>query len=246
MSDLVQAAKQQQGGVSFEEFVGRERAHLDGALAGRIDTDKFIRAAVTSFRTTPDLAKCDGTSILGGLFLAAQIGLEVGGPSALASLVPYGKSAQLIIEYRGYIELFYRSGARKVEWFVVREGDEFKQWSSAKTGRDYQWTPLNDDTNRPLMGVVAQVMTKDGEVIFEYMSKAQVDARKTGSPIWRKWYDEMALKTVMRRLAKTVRLSPELAKAAAADEAINRYMPGTGEVVQDHAAVFERVEQNSA
>lgn len=245
MSDLVQAAQAQQGGVTFDEFVTRERTHLEGALAGRIDTDRFIRAAVTSFRTTPELAKCEPSTVLGSLFLAAQIGLEVGGPQGHASIVPFKGQAQLIIEYRGYIELFYRSGARKVECFVVRQGDEFKQWSSAKSGKDYHFVPLDDDTSRPLTGVVAQVMTAQGDVIFEYMSKAQVDRRKTGTAVWRNWYDEMALKTVIRRLAKTVRLSPDLAQAAASDEAVNRYVPGTGEVAVEHAA-FEHVDARAA
>ncbi|WP_353809105.1 recombinase RecT [Agromyces sp. SYSU T00194] len=200
------------------------------ALADRIGADRFVRAAVTSIRTNRQLAQCDELSILGGLFVAAQLALEIGGPRGLAYLVPYGREAQLIVGYRGYVELFYRAGARKVEWFIVREGDEFRQWSTGSGGRDYQWTPLNTDTDRPLVGAVAQIQGAQGEFQFEYMSKAQINERRpkraTSGP-WADWYEEMALKTVMRQLAKTARQSTdELALAASNDGAVITQVEG--------------------
>lgn len=202
---------------------------LSAALAGRIGTDRFIRAAVTVFKTTPALQRCSAPSILGGLFVAAQLGLEIGGPRGLAYLVPYGQEAQLIVGYRGYVELFYRAGAQKVEWFIVREGDTFRQWSSGRAGKDYEWQPLDDDTSRPLTGAVAQILSPSGAFQFEYMSRAQIDARKPRNARgpWSDWYEEMALKTVMRQLAKTARQSTdELALAAANDGAVITQVEG--------------------
>jgi len=226
MTDL--ALPQERQGI--EHTLAVQSDGLEAALAGRIGADRFIRAAVTSFKTTPALQRCNLPSILGGLFVAAQLGLEVGGPRGLAYLVPYGQEAQLIVGYRGYVELFYRAGAQKVEWFIVRDGDTFRQWSSGRTGRDYEWTPLDDDSSRPMVGAVAQILSSAGVFQFEYMTKAQINERRpkrASSGPWADWYEEMALKTVMRQLAKTARQSTdELALAAANDGAVITQVEG--------------------
>lgn len=212
------------------------------ALADRIGPDRFVRAAVTSIRTSPQLAQCEPLSILGGLFVAAQLALEVGGPRGLAYLVPYGREAQLIVGYRGYVELFYRAGARKVEWFIVRDGDTFRQWSTGRGGRDYEWTPLDDDSNRRPIGAVAQIQGAHGEFQFEHMTVDQINERRpkraTSGP-WVDWYEEMALKTVMRQLAKTARQSTDdLAFAAANDGAVITQVEG-GQARVVHPATSE-------
>lgn len=226
MSNLSTAAETAVERRTVEESLFAQHSGISAALAGRIGTDRFIRAAVTSFKTTPALQNCSWPSVLGGLFVAAQLGLEVGGPQGLAYLVPYGKEASLIIGYRGYTELFYRAGARKVEWLIVREGDTFRQWSSGRGGKDYEWSPKDDDMSRELTGAIAQVMLASGEFQFEYMSREQIIARRPKNwerTPWRDWFDEMALKTVMRQLAKTVRQSTdELALASLNDGAIVR------------------------
>ncbi len=230
MTDLSTAAVAAKERPTVEQWLGGQSEGIAAALGGRIGPDRFIRAAVTAFKTTPALQNCSGPSILGALFVAAQMGLEVGGPQALAHLVPYGKEAQLIVGYRGYVELFYRAGARKVEWFIVREGDTWRQWSSGRNGKDYEWVPLNDDSSRPMTGAVAQVRLASGDFQFEYMSRAQVEARRpknSNKGPWADWFDEMALKTVMRQLAKTVRQSTdELAIAVNNDGAVITHVEG--------------------
>lgn len=210
MSELTQLAAK--APMTVTDRLNTQSAGLSSALAGRIGVDRFMRSAVTSFNTTPKLQNCDWNSVLGALFVAAQLGLEVGGPRGLADLVPFGNKATLIIGYRGYAELFYRAGAQKVEWFVIREGDHFKKWSSGRSGKDYEWIPLDNDSSRELVGAVAQVELAGGSFQFEHMDKNEILARRPknwqGTP-WENWFDQMALKTVMRQLAKTVRTSTD-------------------------------------
>lgn len=57
---------------------------------------------------------------------SAQLGLEPGSALGQAYLVPYGNQCQLILGYRGMIDLARRSGqVLSLSAFAVHEGDEF-------------------------------------------------------------------------------------------------------------------------
>jgi len=198
---------------------------LAAALADRIGVDRFTRAAVTVLRTTPALRNCTPESVLGGLFVAAQLGLEIGGPLAYAHLVPYGREAQLIVGVRGFVELFYRAGARSVRADIIRQGDTVERYTD-DTGRvATRWAdadPLNPD--RAAVGALATVILASGEPLQELMSRAQVLKRKprtSKAGPWADWEDEMWKKTVLRQCAKTARLSSDdLALAIEVDQTI--------------------------
>lgn len=223
------------------DLVQGARNGFAAALADRIGPERFTRAAVTALRTTPTLQRCQPESVLGGLFLAAQLGLEVGGPLAYAHLVPYGREAQLIIGYRGFVELFYRAGAIDVQAYIIRDGDTITRETIdgrvRVTWRDAD--PL-DATRKPI-GALAEVTFPHGGVIQEVMSVAQINKRRprtSKAGPWSDWWDEMAKKTVLRQCAKTARLSSDdLALAVEADQTISmdgsrRHVP-TGEGVED-------------
>lgn len=207
------------------DLVQKSKAGLAAALADRIGVERFTRAAVTVLRTTPALQNCTPDSVLGGLFVAAQLGLEVGGPLAYAHLVPYGKEAQLIVGVRGFVELFYRAGAKSVRADIIREGDQVSRRTD-ETGRVLiDWVdadPLNPD--RKAVGALATVILASGEALQELMSAEQVRKRKprtSRSGPWSEWEDEMWKKTVLRQCAKTARLSSDdLALAIEVDQSI--------------------------
>ena len=217
-------AKVNQGTADVVALVERSKEGLQAALADRIGVDRFMRAAVTVLRTTPALRNCSPESVLGGLFLAAQLGLEVGGPLAYAHVVPYGREAQLIVGVRGFIELFYRAGATDVQAYIIREGDEYGR--ETVDGRVRVWWRDADplDTDRPAVGALAEVTFPNGGVVQEVMSKAQILKRKPANSRrgpWSDWEEEMWKKTVLRQCAKTARLSSDdLALAVVADQTI--------------------------
>lgn len=208
MSDLVATQPK-----SVIQQVQGAHTGLQAALADRIGVDRFTRAAVTVLRTTPALQRCNPDSVLGSLFVAAQLGLEVGGPLAYAHLVPYGREAQLIVGVRGFIELFYRAGAKAVHADIVRDGDSIER----RVGEDgvvrVWWTdadPLN--TDRKPVGALATIVQASGEPIQEFMTRTQILKRKprtSKAGPWSEWEEEMWKKTVLRQLAKTARLSSD-------------------------------------
>lgn len=215
---------------------------LSAALADRIGVERFTRAAVTVLRTNKNLQQCSPESVLGGLFVAAQLGLEIGGPLGYAHLVPYGREAQLIVGVRGFVELFYRANARMVRADIIREGDKITRETDESGRVMIQWVdqdPMNP--NRPAIGALATVILSSGEALQELMSKEQILKRKprtSRSGPWSDWEDEMWKKTVLRQCAKTARLSTDdLALAIDVDQTITT---GTDEnATRKHVPVGE-------
>jgi recombination protein RecT len=93
------------------------------ALPKHMTADRLARIATTEIRKVPKLAACDQASFLGAIMQCAQLGLEPGGALGHAYLIPFDKrqkvngwetvstEAQLIIGYRGMIDLARRSRA---------------------------------------------------------------------------------------------------------------------------------------
>lgn len=249
MSDLTRQTQARQAAqvqtaddaAQLQRKVYGARTEIAKALGDRIGPDRFLRALATEIRTTEHLAECDPDTVLGGLFIAAQMGLEVGRERGLVWLIPRRNSkrggqyeASLQIGYKGWIELFYRAGARAVQWFLIREGDVFRIGSDPRQGKVYTWEQADPNSTRPVTGAVAQVVTAQGGVVWEYMTRADIDKRSTGTPFWAKWWDEMALKTVMHRLAATAPTSTDLVIAQRADETVQRKIPGIPEPAGRH------------
>lgn len=203
-------------------LIESERDDLSRLLAGKIGTDRFIRAAATVLRTSKDLAGASKSSIMSALLVAAQLGLMPGGPLPGVYLVRYGTECTLIISVHGFRELLYRAGALDVQTYIIRKGDEIGQESTPE-GVRVLWKSADpmDDT-RPTVGAFAEIRFPGGGIIQELMTTAQIEKRaKTGGPVWRQWREEMERKTVLRAAAKSARLVDEsLALAIEADQAI--------------------------
>lgn len=193
-----------------------------------ITPERFTRVALTALRKTPKLAECDQTSVLGSLVTAAQLGLEVNTPLGQASLVPFKDKqsgrlmCELIIEYRGFITLGYRSEMlKKVIARTVFEHDDF----DLEYGLDeklYHKPLLIGDRGRPI-GYYGMIESTAGGIVFVYMSREDVEkhrqkySKSPNGPGWQNSFDSMAWKTCLRQLFRFMPTSVELARAAAVD-----------------------------
>lgn len=195
---------------------------LAKALPRHMNVERFLRVVATEINRNPDLLECDSYSVASGVMQCAELGLELGRGLGHASLIPFRnkdtgkKNAQLIIEYKGLISLAMRSGDTSAVWAsVVHEGDEF----DVELGSDpkIKHKPLYKKNN--VTHVYACAKMKDGPVKFEVMDRNEVDhirntySKRPNADAWQKSYSEMAKKTVIKRLAKTLNLSPEVAGA---------------------------------
>lgn len=200
----------------------RSKGAIAQVLPRHMTADRILKVTLAATSRTPKLLECTQTSILQSVMQAAQLGLEPGGPLGHAYLVPYGAECQLIVGYRGLIDLARRSGQiDSIEARVVYERDKFKV--SYGLNQVLEHEPFMGDERGAVLCVYAIARIKDALPQVEVMSRAQVDViramSKTGKfGPWKDHYEEMARKTVVRRLCKYLPLTIELAEALEADE----------------------------
>ena len=198
------------------------------ALPKHINSDRFVRIAITTIRQNPKLAKCSQESLLGALMVSAQLGLE---PGTLGQcyLIPFeNKKAgtvecQFQIGYKGLIELLRRSGQLSdIYSYTVYENDEF--YIEYGLSRTLVHKPNFTDRGE-IKGFYAVAILKDGAKAFEYMTKDEItkheEKYRKGSyknDVWNKNFEEMAQKTVVKKLLKWLPVSVEFLEMAAKDE----------------------------
>ncbi len=203
------------------------KAQLALALPKHLTAERLARIALTEIRKNPKLGKCDQASFLGSIMQCAQLGLEPGGALGHAYLLPFENKrkniieVQFIIGYRGMIDLARRSGQIiSISAHTVHENDKFSYEFGLH--EDLKHIPADGERGR-MTHVYAVARLKDDGVQFEVMSKLEVDKiraqSKSGSGPWSTHYDEMAKKTVIRRLFKYLPVSIEMTRAVIADEA---------------------------
>lgn len=205
-------------------------AQLRAALPSVITPERFTRLVLTAISTTPKLAKCTQKSFFGAIFQAAQLGLEPNTPTGQAYLIPYGNQCQFVIGYRGQIQLAYRSGEiTDISAHVVYENDVF----------DYELGLTPKLTHKPTFGgnrgepvaVYAVYHTKKGGYGMEVMGwdEALEFGRKKSMSFnngpWKTDPEEMAKKTVVKKLLKYAPISADFARAMAADETVKNFDP---------------------
>lgn len=214
----------------------RIKQQMAVAMPKHLDADRLARIALTELRRVPALAKCDQKSFLGALMQCAQLGLELGNSLGHAYMIPFENrkrnitEVQFIIGYRGMIDLARRSQQIiSIEARAVYETDEFNvqfglnsdlkhvpDWASADRGQ--------------LRFVYAVAKLKGGGVQFEVMSRADIERVRAQSKAgsngpWVTHFEEMAKKTVIRRLFKYLPVSIEMNLAVGLDEQAEAGLP---------------------
>lgn len=207
------------------------------ALPRHLSADRMLRIAMTSVRRTPALLACTPQSLVGAVIQAAQLGLEPDGVLGHAYLVPYKDTCQLIVGYKGYIDLARRSGQISTIYArVVYAKDQFDY--SFGLNETLEHIPSRDPQQSEIVFAYAVIKMKDGGIQFDVMNRREIDAirersaSKDSGP-WVTDFAEMAKKTVLRRVCKMAPLSVEVARAVALDERADLGLPQQLEDVVD-------------
>lgn len=217
-----QIVKERDAVQSIQDMLEKNKGQLQAALPKHVTAERMIRVVVTSLRKTPALMRCQTVSLISCIYQASQLGLEVDNGLGHAYLVPFGQECTLIIGYRGMVDLARRSGqVSTIKATLVRDGDHF-EWEE---GLDPKLSHKpKADNEGPVTHVYAVCKLRDGSAQFEVMTLKQVqgirDKAKSGrSGPWVTHFEEMAKKTVIRRLFKMMPVSIEIARAVSLDEA---------------------------
>ncbi len=245
----IQQARPQNG---IAALLDQNWDRIAAVMPSHMSSERLFQLAVSAINQTPQLAEATPQSLLSCVMKCSALGLE---PSAVdglgrAYILPYRSrgqvNAQLIVGYRGLIDLARRSGQLKsIHAQAVYEGDEFSCWED-EAGQHFKFVPGRDNphTKDKLTDVYVCAQLMDGGFVFERMTKAEVEAiRKrskaaTSGP-WVTDYEEMAKKTVIRRASKYLPLSTQAQTAVAADETTPDYTSVFQPVIEEPAPQVE-------
>lgn len=227
------------------------------AMPKSMTPDRLTRIVTTECRKTPALLKCAPESFYGAVLQCAALGLEPGSALGHCYLLPFGNgkdkqgrpNAQLIIGYRGMIDLARRSGQIiSLQAYCVHEQDTFNY----KLGLDpdIEHIPASVADRGKVTHVYAVAKLKGDGVQFEVMSRAEIEKVRTSSKAgnsgpWSSHWEEMAKKTVIRRLFKYLPVSIEAVRAVEIDEKTDRGEATTDQDFLD-AEFIEKGDVNDA
>lgn len=214
--------------ANVQNLLQKLQPQLLKALPKHLSPDRMTRIALTEMRKVPKLMQCDPMSFCGAIMQCAQLGLEPGGALGHIYLIPFENrkkgvtEVQVLMGYRGMIELARRSGQIvSLSAHEVYENDvfEFEYGLSEKL----RHVPSLSERGK-LTAVYAVAHFVGGGHQIEVMSKNDVEkirarSKSGNSGPWLTDWDEMAKKTVLRKLFKYLPVSIEkLQQATALDE----------------------------
>lgn len=211
------------------------------ALPKHLNSERFTRIAITTIRQNPKLAECNAESLLGSLMTIAQLGLE---PGVLGQcyLIPYGTECQLQLGYKGMIELLRRTGQLSdIYAYPVYSNDEFSIEYGLERTLKHIPAFTNPEGRGEIVGFYSVAILKDGTRAFEYMTKNEVVSHeekyrkgKFKNNVWEKNFEEMALKTVTKKMLKWLPISVELVENLRKDEQVHKLDEKTNEIKSEY------------
>lgn len=212
-----------------------DMANAIKAIANKyMNADRITKLMILATNRSPRLLECTPRSFFDACIKSAELGLDFGGATGQAYLVPFKNGfltkkhgrdvydCTFIPGYQGLLELVYRGAiATYVDAQIVHKGDKFKYNLGINPAVEFE--PNIDDEPGEVRCAFAIVRFKDSEYPkIEIMSrkqllniKARSKARDSGP--WVTDEDEMMRKTVLRRALKYIPKTPEIEEALAAD-----------------------------
>ncbi|HCP78618.1 MAG: recombinase RecT [Pusillimonas sp.] len=217
----------------------QRKSEISKMLPKHLTADRLLKVAQIAATTTPGLLECEIPTLVSAIGQCAQMGLEPNTVLGHAYLVPFNtkrkdgegrerwvKSVQVIVGYKGLIDLARRSGQIvSIAAHEVCKNDHFDLVYGLEEKLEHR--PAMGDRG-PIIGFYAVAKLVGGGYAFEFMSRYEVDAIKESSQSkgkygpWKDHYTEMGRKTVIRRLSKYLPLSIEFQAATTLDEMADR------------------------
>jgi recombination protein RecT len=225
------------------------------ALPAHIPAEKFTRVAVTAVNSNPDLLKedIDKRSLLGAVTKAAQDGLILDGREA--ALVVFktkeGKKVQYLPMVAGVLKKMRNSGEiSNISYGLVyrKEYDAGRFKYIKGDTESLTHDPILFEDKGDMIGVYAVVTLKDGAKVREFMDMQQLKkvqaTSKTGDSEygpWKKWFEEMCVKSVLKKVSKLCPQSSDIDQVMREDDDGDDWTPATISAIDPGEAAAERV-----
>lgn len=218
------------GKPSMQQYIKQMESEIKKALPSVLTPERFTRIVLSALSSNPKLAETTPQSFLGAMMTAAQLGMEPNTPLGQAYLLPYwnGRNncyeCQFQLGYKGLLDLAYRSGdISSIQAQIVYENDNFSYAYGLEP--ELKHIPAKAERGDPTH-VYAVFRTKlDGfgyEVasIDDIRTHAQRYSKSFGNGPWQTNFEEMAKKTVLKRVLKYAPLKSEFVRKLVQDETI--------------------------
>ena len=257
---MPQALTPVQTNEQFKASLVKQRANIANLLEGTgTPPERFTQILVNYVCGNPKLRDCTLQSKIITCLNVAQVNLSPDPNFGEVSLIPYNlfnpesrrKEMTLTMQvgYKGFIQLGHRGGHVSAFWaHVVYEKDVFEyDYGTAKT---LLHRPCREAEKGEKTAAYAVVKYRDGTLDFLVMEAHEIAKHKAMSrgsdkpeSPWQQWPDDMWRKTALKKLARVMPKSPELAAAVGLDDAAEIGRPQTfGGVVALGDATVEPVE----
>lgn len=198
------------------QIEGKMYQEIAKALPKGIDPDRFIRTVITVVQMQPELLSADRGSLFSSCMQAAKDGLLPDGKEATIQVYntkvtingqdDWIQKAQYMPMVRGLIKKMYEAGCTKVDSAAVYEKDSFA-YLRGDDDRINHAPYLGMDEPGAVIASYAIVTLANGEKKREVMMRRDIekvrDASKSkNGPGWKNWYDQFAIKAVLKRIYK--------------------------------------------
>lgn len=193
---------------------------IEALLPAGVTFEMFARAAATAMSQNDQLARADSKSVIQSLIRCATHGLLPDGREAAIVTFSEKKTQSIKAQYIPMVDGVLKRARQSGQVAVIAakavfEGDEFDYWMD-ENGEHIKYRP-NLTHRGEFKLAFAFAKLNSGELIVEVMIKDDVErvraASKTGNSDygpWSQWYDRMAVKSALHRLARRLPSASEL------------------------------------
>lgn len=209
------------------------------------NAEKWVSTILHVGNGSKQLRECDPKTIVHAAIQSISLNLDLDKNLGFAYIVPYGKVAQFQIGYKGLIQLAMRSGQYKtMNVTEIKEGQLISH--NLLTGE----IEFDGDakTSEKIIGYASYFRLINGFEKTMYMTREDVEKHakqysKTYNftdGLWKKDFDKMAKKTVLKRLISQYGiLSIEMKNAIKTDQAVINDVEGEDVFYTDAVEVSE-------
>lgn len=203
---------------------GQMKAEIAKALPAGIDPERFIRTTVTAVQMNPALLDADRRSLLAACMKAAQDGLLPDGREAVLNIYNtkvkdggrdvWVACVQYLPMVRGLLKVARNSGeVASIDAAAVYAKDHFK-FTRGDDPRIEHEPYLGEEDRGQVIAAYCIWKLTNGEIHREVMGRADIEkvraaSKASNGPGWTTWYDQFAIKSVIKRATKLLPASSD-------------------------------------
>lgn len=208
--------------TSAKTAIANMKSQFELVLPASIPADRLVRVLQTVVTLNPDLAKpASRSALLGAAMTCAQLGLDPTPAIGHAYIIPFKGQPTFVLGYKGAVWLAADNGVH-LKSHVICEHDIYDVQLGTEAHIRHRLPPFEVDRGRPVAYYCVATFGDGSPPMFDVMTTDEIERIRQASPgknspAWSQHFDEMAKKTVLKRLSKSVPLGVKASEAVAHD-----------------------------